>query len=637
MKKSKIKGTKALNKATTLIPPKGKKWKGEFDDGGYMDRQDASRKQAQQGVGAIPVWGQLAGATMSISDGIRQDQSDPTANAVANVISPSSGIRNAYESGHSEDMLVAAFNPIGGGVLAAQRTEEDRLKRQAQMDAVTTRRLIDNSGGAFRKGGKISTYPKVQSGGYLKPVSEDAVEVVGNNPSLVDDVELENAFVDNNEVIDKENRVFSDEIVGPNGMSIAKNAKRLEKMKGSDSRFKPSNDRIDGKINDLFNFQEQIKKITPQARPITTAAPPSDPFAATRKAQKRTNFGRDFNKEPYKLQEYRMHRQDPDYRDYRRYPMTASEWEGMAIERAKETGDNTYLRLKGLYNPMPQPRFKNGGRLKSKYAKGGVYKYNPMDFSSQEGQMDLNPGGNTFDTSGNFNQTTQGSQAPSFDWQSAATTAAAFAPNVANIFARNKLKGPAAPQMEATTKLSRVSADSQLAEAGRQARLAQQVINRNTSQGSNLAAATGSILAKRLANQNQIHGDINRLNASIGAQEAMINTGIGARNTERTNAFTQAQNDFANMKTRLTTENIANASNKFQVMGRERNQMKRDQQDFQLIQESYGDSGVLARLWRDNPELAASIENSMGKKSGSITKPKSKMGGRIAKLYKGKC
>lgn len=602
MKKHKIKGTKALNKATTLIPPKGKKWKGEFDDGGYMDRQSSSRQQAQQGVGAIPVWGQLAGATMSISDGIRGGQEDPTANAIANVISPSSGIRNAYESGHSEDMLVAAFNPIGGGVLAAQRTEEDAAKRQKQLDAVTTRRLIDNSGSAFAKGGKLSSYLKVQNGGYLKPISEDAVQVVGNNPSITDGVELENAFVDNNEVIDRENRVFSDVIVGPTGRSVASEAKRLEKMKSSSSRFKMSNERIDAKVDDLFNFQEQIKRMSP---PVERSVPES-----TFKSKY------SYEKLPTTIEgwkEFNAHKQEDIEAKQNLYMNTPGRQTD--LRNAVKHKDSRYLGV---------GKFAKGGKLNTN---NNVYKYNATDFSSQEGQMN-------FDIN-SFNQTSQGStSAPSLDWQQIGTTAAAFAPNIVNAFQTKRLKGPANPTLENRVSLQRLNADDQLVAAGNQARLAQQVIQRNTAQGSNLVAGTGSLLAKRLANQNEIYGNVNRQNAAIAAQEAGMNMMVGARNANRLSDYNQAQNDFYNTKRRLESENIANASNKLQVMGRERNQMKRDQQDFQLTQAAYGDSGVLARLWQQNPELAASIEESMGKRSGTLTKSKIKMGG---KLYRKAC
>lgn len=522
---------KKLNKATYLLPiSKKKSRKQQLDDGGQMDynqKQQQSRQGAQKAAGAIPVWGQLAGATMSVSDGIRGDSMNGGANALANVISPTSGIRNAYDTGHSEDILVTALNPIGGGILASKRAKEDQARKQAQLDGLTTRRLIDNSGGAFARGGTISNYPKLVKGGSLKQISPDAVEVKGNNPGVTDGVELDNAFVDNNEIIDRENRVFSDSVAIKGGKSVAAVAKRLEKMKNGTPRFQKSNEHIDRKLDDLFQYQEKTKSFDSQ-----------------------------------------------------------------------------------------------NGTMKRGYANGGVYKYQAQDFSNEAGQVWKDP---AYETS-----TSEGTGS-GFNWQGAANTAATYTPNIVSALQQSRLKGPSTPQLENSVRLSRIGANDQLGEATRQYRLAQGVVNKNTSQGSNLAAATGSLLARRFANQNQIYGEVNRQNAVIANQEAGLNMMVGARNSERRNQYTQGQNDFYNRKLALTTENVANASNKFQAQNREKNEMERDRQGLKYLYGAYGDSGVLSRLDASDPELADSVRRSLGVKS------KNKMGGRLSKLYKGKC
>src|SRR6185436_11267740 len=61
--------------------------------------------------------------------------------------------------------------------------------------------------------------------------------------------------------------VFSDSVFLPNGKSVAKEAKKLEKMKAEDYeyRFAKANQHIDSKLDNLFAYQEANKTEEPNS------------------------------------------------------------------------------------------------------------------------------------------------------------------------------------------------------------------------------------------------------------------------------------------------------------------------------------------------------------------------------------
>lgn len=185
---------------------------------------------------------------------------------LGNIASAGGGTGTVVGGGLQGAAMGAAFGPIGaagGAVLgtvtgfAAKKKEEERQAEiQKEMNVMETKRAMANAGkvGVKKGGTLLSKSLKPLQGGGLVPVSEDAVEVKANNPELTDSVELEEAYVDHGEIIDNKNRVFSEEL------GFAKIAKKLEKMKSDNPRFKASNDRIENQLNDLFNEQETMKK-----------------------------------------------------------------------------------------------------------------------------------------------------------------------------------------------------------------------------------------------------------------------------------------------------------------------------------------------------------------------------------------
>lgn len=150
----------------------------------------------------------------------------------------------------------AVIGGVSGAINAnkAQQLEEDQQLGEA---AGTARMGLLSRG--MNKGGKLKSKLNVVHGGELQGISPDAVEVQADNPQATDSVELDQAFVDNGEIIDNKDRVFSDELISSTGKSFAKEAKKLEKMKSKSSRFTDANKFLDSKLNKLFSEQESSK------------------------------------------------------------------------------------------------------------------------------------------------------------------------------------------------------------------------------------------------------------------------------------------------------------------------------------------------------------------------------------------
>lgn len=190
-------------------------------------------------------------------------------NAGSEPTSEAGGIASGALSGASTG---AAFGPwgaaagavIGGvsGLIGSKNAQEAQVGMNLQKNRAEDQFLLNN-GQSLKHGGKLlAKRLQVEDGGQLNAVSDDAVEVRANDPNATDSVELKDAYVDNNEIIDRENRVFSDAINLPNGRTIAKEAKRLEKQKSEsyNTRFASANKRIDDKLDNLFNYQESTKQ-----------------------------------------------------------------------------------------------------------------------------------------------------------------------------------------------------------------------------------------------------------------------------------------------------------------------------------------------------------------------------------------
>lgn len=563
-----------LNRVTDLLKRKKKK----LYEGGltqYGQTQGETDKMVEDAAESVPLWGGVFNATRGATDMIKGDGTDATTSAIASAFSPSSGVTTAADYGSNEDVLIAAFNPIAGGVNNARLMEEAEAKRQNSINAA-----IKGDAMSYAKGGQmLPDSAQLQKGGELKNISPDAVEVKATDPSKTDSVELNNAFVDDGEVIDRKARVYSDTLKLPTGKTVAKHAKQLEKMKSLNSRFEGANQHIDTKLDSLFNYQEAMKK------PKGNMA--FDSQNSLKKGGKiKAALGATIDPED---EEYWLRQKgDP----FANHPFKNDEKPQFVNPFEKEP-ETDVLQAKG--DPFKNHPFGQTSKVKAE----GLNMAPASDASVKKGS--------------------------SFDWEQAGTTAAMVAPNITNAFLQKRLKGPASPNLEVKNKLKKFTPDAAIASQNRLFNQAQTAIQRGTAQSSDLGAATGSLLAKRLAAQNETYGAVNNLNANIQNQEAQLNAGIGARNTERVNTYNQGVSDFINKKLQLTSENVANLSAKIQARGREKNQMDLDKEKYQILMSAYGD---LPEEMRAKYAHLFSNEK-IGKKKGGMIP---------TKLYrKGKC
>lgn len=447
-------------------------------------------------------------------------------------LTPDTSIGGGIASGALKGAgALSAFGPLGMGIGAvggaamgwigadkAQDAQKAALKAQKfAMD----KNLMANAGNAFKEGGNLKSKLNVLKGGELNQISPDAVEVNAHNPEATDSVELDEAFVDHNEVIDRENRVFSDSVFLPNGNSIAKEAKKLEKMKGKSKRFDKANELVDSKVDALFDYQERSK--------------------------------------------------------------------------AKQA-------------------LKKGGKLKAKLDPGGsLYGDDEDELRAAYGTSAppiTQAGVTATNTNSGLNP----------DWL---TGLATVGPNIVNSFLQKRLKGPAAPALESTTRLKRINPNAQLTETAGDYSKALDAVTKNTAQGSNVGSNIGNLLAKKLGANNQMFGLNNRENAQIQSQEAFLNQQTKARNTERVNQYTQGMADLDNKKLQMSSENTANLSGKILMQGREKQQMSKDLFSLDVIKSQYGDSGIFQR------ELGKLIDERLANAKGG-----KKMGGKLSKKKK---
>lgn len=493
---------------------------------------------------------------------------------------------------------------------AAERLRDNALESQDRIAAANKQQM--------KRGGKGRVFDSqnMARGGHLVPISPDASQVVANNPGETDSVELPQAFVDHNEVISK-NRVFSDSLK-MGGMTIAKQAAKLEKMKSDNPRFMESNIRVDERLDNLFNEQEMMKTKMNMGgkKPY---------YAKGGGLSRKKDYGS--SKKPYpsvKSKDFAgggrsypiptkadavdalrlagLHgRSDVKAKVYKKYPglkkgkqhggpfSEADLGEGQQIFFDEYSSPSAAIYTEGFGANSP---FQTLGMQESnkvdRAAAGlpplfptsnyqGAVGSGPIPFSSEQDQIDKSSGS-------------------SYAKTNPFVTAAAFAPNIANAFLQASLKGPVAAESEREINFDRISPRAQLAQNTRDYRQAQKLLTSNTAQGSSLASDLGSLLAKRFDSSNQIIGQTDALNAQIQGREALANSAIRGRNIQSRAAFANARSDFSNAKKRLTSQNISSVSNKIMQMGREKKMREKDLLTLDVLSKGYEDSGVYGRV-----------------------------------------
>ncbi len=538
----------------------------------------------------------------------------------------------------------ATFGPIGAGVGAvvggisslimgnkAKKEQRELEKKLAiRKERVMNRKFVQNDVAdlgtyEFNKGGNLPGVYKAD-GGSLEPVSDDAVQVQADNPQEVDSVDIGPAFVDHNEIIDNKNRVFSDTHKLPSGMSIAKKAKKLEKMKSDNPRFSQSNQRVEQKLNDLYDYQSILNarserkaslisggtiNIKPENKGKFTAYAKSHGKGVQEMARqimankedysstivKRANFAR--NAAKFKHQ----YGGDLVPRDATTMvkPIAKTMF-GAKPNVDPFVGEMTVRKL-AENNPKLLPSWADPKRSwlgdESKFiddagnlAAKPLYKNKSKKPSFQWGTEDeqalldsFNPGATRVDLVG--------------DPSTSASILGTFLPDIMNLQDLKRMPIPEEPATESRVTLDRLTPDAQFNRITRATREAGRNIRSNTAQSATANASMSNLLSRRLEAENQARTSTNAQNMQIAAQEAALNTGVKARNAATTNQYLQniTQRKLAQMQGR--SQSRSNIAEKVLMLGRERNQKKLDQKRLDLLSKKYEDSGVFNRQLLD--------------------------------------
>lgn len=465
----------------------------------------------------------------------------------------------------------AALGPIGagvgalvggiGGALGNDQAKKAKTAAQERQRFLTQQMLLNNT-----------SPQKMAKGGKLAQISPDAVQVKANNPSKTDSVDIGPAYVDNNEIIDNKNRVFSDDLKMPSGRSIASEAKRLEKMKSKSSRFTDANKFVDSKLDKLFSFQETNKEHLADGGNIGRKA------GAASSADK-----------------------------------SGTAVAGSGWDQFKSNLKDTWDGKKNALNPSSSTQYK------AARAKGGKLRMSLAGQLPDAPQFVADPSKMATTISKNPQINYYGKQGSGFDMNKAGTQLATYLPNLINLGLTSQIPPAPEPTLEPRVDLQRVNANDQLAENSRQANNAGRQLSQSTAQAGNVASGKGSILARRFYADNAVHGDVNRQNAQIQGNEAFLNQGVKARNTDRTNMQKFQNVERKGKQLSAYSNTLSNVGEKVLMQGRERNFKDRDLAELDVLKKAYGDSGVYGR----------NFENSMDEymKRKGISKPKGRKGG----------
>lgn len=566
---------------------------------------------------------------------------------------------------------------IAGGVLTGAMALINRRKQKKAQDAAVKlmNQRKENLGNVkftqndtedlptfeFAKGGRIKGSPGVYAnGGTLEPVSDEAVQVKADNPEAIDSVDIGPAFVDHNEIIDNKNRVFSDSHKLPSGMSIAKKAKQLEKMKSDNPRFSQSNDLVDSKLNNLYDYQSKLNQrkakkeamadggtihIKPENKGKFTAYAKSHGKGVQEMASqvmankedyssaivKRANFAKNAAKfkhqyggdliaqdataivKPLNKTAFLQPKANPfvDEMTVRKLagsnPKLLPNWANP--DRAWMGDGSKFINDAGNLETKPTYQKKNA---KQRFQWGTEDQMDLLDsFNPGAKRVNLDMGDPSTSANASFLPDMSGSssttpQKRKFDWGAAgdtamgfATTLGTFLPDIANLRDISRMPTPEQPITESRVSLDRVTPDAQFARINRATRDAAKNIRSNTAQSASANASMANLLSRKLEAENAARAATNQQNTEIQSREAALNVGVKARNAASANEYLQnvTQRGLAQIQSR--SQSRANIAEKVLGLGRERNQMKLDRKRMALLAKKYEDSGVFNRQLLD--------------------------------------
>lgn len=173
-----------------------------------------------------------------------------------------------------------------------------------------------------------------------------------------------------------------------------------------------------------------------------------------------------------------------------------------------------------------------------------------------------------------------------------------FATNIANSFSR--LPKPFEPTYEQTINPSLVNYSSDKAELDRTFRGASRGIDESTNNVGQANAAKVATLAKVLEARGRLSQAEHNTNANITNQTNQVNSGINARNVQRTNSFRDELVARNLKQQQLQQANFANASDKIQLAGKDKSLMDLENRKLGILLATDKDTGTFNRNLYDN-------------------------------------
>lgn len=223
-----------------------------------------------------------------------------------------------------------------------------------------------------------------------------------------------------------------------------------------------------------------------------------------------------------------------------------------------------------------------------------------------------------------------GPEKAGFNWGKAAGTANAVMPfisNLANAFRR--VPKPRRPQMEQGMPVQYVNYDSDRAELDRQQVGTNQGLQNYSANPSFANAQRASLLGKYLEAKGRVSQNERNTNAMIANQNYRDNSAIKARNTERENAYRNALTEQQIAQQQAGLSNIANFSDKWQLMNRDKAMMDLENRRLEILPRVWEDSGVYGRNLEDLGEAQKAALVGKGLANAYMKR----MGGRLRKVY----
>ena len=415
------------------------------------------------------------------------------------------------------------------------------------------------------------------NGGDLKPISDNAYEVDGDNPQATDDVQFEDAYVDHGEVMKpapEGTRIFSNHLTLPGTKTtFAKAAKKLEKSKALKGNPNPNQDAlIESKLKALFHTQQRINGDS-QGESTEEAIQPAGEVPGRGMTE-----GNMFKMGGLSPRNVSYHEMTP-----RRIGSLAKEAMATNVISKKyyHSGGTMAEKL------FEVPGFKKELRTEPGHGKGSA----TFQGGGLAPSYNVNQTGKNYLGWGSYKPITNpvptgqpaaGGGGSNINWSAVAGLGASLAGNVHNAMALKNMPDVAQVSLTKAPRLRRLDYSDQKAMLKEGLNTAIKAGNRNSTMRQAQEGSQAASLAEYSRATNQMHGDVNRTNAQIGNEEAAMGWRNNLMNNQLTNQYRQDQQQRLSAIMSGESANIADVGNKIQGFVAQSNAMKLDQQKLNM-------------------------------------------------------